>query len=193
MTTRGAQKASRLAELVYVGGRWHTFEDRLYDGTESQATYSKAGAGATCILRNMTHLCIYAWLQTYTPFDAKCKVISAWFELLALAVNFLCAFFFPPLTPSSSHTIRLTHPSLSLVCHPLPLPGSVLRHPPAGAVHQGGAWQCVPQGGTERAPGQRRESRHHQETWREGRDQTARTEEVLVSMMSCPITTSKML
>lgn len=33
--------------------------------------------------------------------------------------------------------------------------GSVLRHPPVSAIHQGGSWQRVPQGGAERTPGQR--------------------------------------
>lgn len=63
---------------------------------------------------------------------------------------------------------------------PPSFPGSLLRHPSAGAVHQGGPRKRVPPGGAERAPGQRREGHHHQEARGEGGGQAAGTQEVLV-------------
>lgn len=75
-------------------------------------------------------------------------------------------------------SLILTRPSLSLCFSPPPSPGSVLRYPAAGPVHQGGPRKRVPQGGAERAPGQRREGHRHQETRRQGGVKAAWTEEV---------------
>ncbi len=83
---------------------------------------------------------------------------------------------------AQTHTAKKNQPESALAClPPSSLLGSVLWHPPAGAVHQGGPWKCVPQGGTERAPGQRRESHRHKETRGERGDQAARTQEVLAN------------
>lgn len=76
-------------------------------------------------------------------------------------------------------------PLLFLTCSsPSFFVGSVLRHPPAGAVHQGGPRERVPQGGAERTAGQRREGRYHQETGGERRGQAAWTQEVVASQWS---------
>lgn len=70
----------------------------------------------------------------------------------------------PPLSHHFFSTCLLSCSSSSFSS----LTGSILRHPPAGAVYQGGARQCVPPGGAECTSGQCRKSHRHQETRGEG-------------------------
>lgn len=93
-------------------------------------------------------------------------IVLLLFIMLVLCVITSLPVYFPLLPPS-----------------PPPL-GSVLRHPPAGAVHQGGPWQCVSPGGTECSSRQCRESHCHQETRREGGEQAGRNQKVAFRVLA---------